>query len=305
MSRYVVHITKTSRPIHLLSPMPTTCHVNRYGITLMEVLISIGILSVGLASVMALVPAGGNEARRALIADRRASLAANAIADAIARGILNPAKWSPIGSAPFRVGFDPLGGATFPPPIASTFPNGIAGLAAEDVFRSADDLAYDQPDDDDLPALPLYSGGQRVTNGAFSWLATLLPTDVVDHYRLSVVTFHLRPVPPAIPGPFTAAGAAGSSDIALAGLTLSSDDFRETFTRGSPVLLANPAGTSPPVWRTILMPMPQTTGGMITAAELTLDAEVPFAATQVYVYPGAVGVAEKIVTMEGTSPWTL
>ena len=302
-----MHNTKTSHPMHVLTPMPTTCHVTRYGITLMEVLISIGILSVGLASVMALVPAGGNEARRALIADRRASLAANAMADAIARGILNPAKWSPIGTVPFRVAFDPLGGATFPPPIASTVLNGIAGLAAQDVFRSADDLAYDHPDDDDAPAVPIYSGGQRATLGSFSWLATLLPVAASDNYRLTVVTFHLRPVPPPIAGALNITAALGSNSIEVTGLSLSNEDFREIFVRGAPILLTDAAGTTFE-WRTILLPMPITSAsGVITEVELLLDMPTPPAVTMtaVYVYPGAVGVTEKIVTLEGTSPWSL
>ena len=69
-------------------PHPT----RRRGITLMEVLISLGILSVGLASVVALIPAGGSQAKLSVIEDRRAALGYAAMADAISRGILNPAQ---------------------------------------------------------------------------------------------------------------------------------------------------------------------------------------------------------------------
>jgi len=285
--------------------MPSLVSPSRTGITLMEVLISIGILSIGLAGVLALIPAGGREAQKALIADRRASLAANAMSDAIARGILNPANWSAVPGQPYAVAFDPLGSAVFPVSVTRIDLTGVVGAAAEEVFRAADDLAYEQPADEDLPALPRYTGGQRITTGAFSWLATLLPAGTTDGYRLSIVTFHLRQVPPTIVTPFAAIGANGSFDIALPTLALSNDDFRETFTRGTPVLLANPTGSTPPVWRTIVLVMPQTTGGAITAADITLDAEVPFVTTQLYAFPGAVGVAEKFITLEGMSPWSL
>jgi hypothetical protein len=284
--------------------MKKPCATSRAGITLMEVLISIGILSIGLASVLALIPAGGNEARRALIADRKASLAANAVADAIQYGILNTSKWSAVPAAPYAIAIDPVGAAAFPAGVSPIVLGGLNGAVAPGVFLGADDVAYQQPDDLDQPAVPVYSGGQRSSTGAFSWLATLLPaaTTTPDMYRLSVVTFHLRPVPPAIPGPFTVTGGTGSVQL-TSGLPLTSDDFRETFTRGSPILVWAPGFT--PVWRTVVAPLPQTTGTVVTGAELMLDGDVPFAATMVYVYPGAVGIAEKLVTLEGVSPWSL
>jgi type II secretory pathway pseudopilin PulG len=279
---------------------------SRRGITLMEVLISIGILSIGLASVLALIPAGGHEARRALVADRKASLAANGLTDAINYGILDSSRWRtiPAGPAPYAIAVDPVGAAAFPPNVTPIVLGGLDASAAPAVFLGADDLAYEQPDDLDQPALPLYSGGQRVTTGAFSWLATLLPASGMtpDVYRLSIVTFHLRPVPPAIPGPFAVTGGARSVQL-TSDLQLSIDDFRETFTRGSPILLWAPATT--PVWRTIVAPLPQTSGTVVTGAELMLDSDVPFTPTMVYVYPGAVGIAEKLVSLEGVSPWSL
>jgi len=277
---------------------------SRAGITLMEVLISIGILSIGLASVLALIPAGGNEARRALIADRKAALAANALSDAIHYGILDTSNWSAVPTAPYAIAIDPIGAAAFPVNVSPIVLSGLNATVAPGVFLGADDLAYEQPNDLDQPAVPVYSGGARPSTGAFSWLATLLPagSTTTDMYRLSVVTFHLRPVPPTIPGPFSVTGVTRSVQL-TSGLPLTTDDFRETFTRGSPVLLWAPAFT--PVWRTIVAPLPQTTGTVVTGAELMLDADVPFNPTMVYVYPGAVGIAEKLLTLEGMSPWSL
>jgi len=60
----------------------------RRGITLLEVLIAIGILAIGLTSVVALVPAGKSQAARAIVLDRASVLAANALADAATFGLL-------------------------------------------------------------------------------------------------------------------------------------------------------------------------------------------------------------------------
>ena len=63
---------------------------SRRGVTLLEVLIAIGILAVGLTSVVSLVPAGRSQAARAVVLDRAGVLAANALADAATFGLLRP-----------------------------------------------------------------------------------------------------------------------------------------------------------------------------------------------------------------------
>ena len=63
---------------------------DRRGITLMEVLISIGILAVGLTSVVSLVPAGQSQAARAVILDRAAAAVANGLQDAVTFGLTKP-----------------------------------------------------------------------------------------------------------------------------------------------------------------------------------------------------------------------
>ena len=66
-----------------------TLHSPR-GITLMEVLIAIGILAVGLTSVVSLVPAGQSQAARAVILDRAATTVANGLQDAVTYGLTRP-----------------------------------------------------------------------------------------------------------------------------------------------------------------------------------------------------------------------
>jgi len=75
-------------------------HAKRNAITLLEVLIAIGILSVGLASVFALIPAARHLSGIALTYDRSAVLAENAINDFLTRGFHNPRTWVPSPLAP-------------------------------------------------------------------------------------------------------------------------------------------------------------------------------------------------------------
>ncbi|MFM7245055.1 MAG: hypothetical protein ACKO40_12900 [Planctomycetaceae bacterium] len=161
----------------------------RPGISLLEVLISMGILTVGLLSVLALVPAGKSQAVKATIYDRSAVMASNVAADLIARGLLRTSSWKTgKGNAPIAV-FDPLysGANTFPggawPPVMSSGSttsiallvdaattgtsaawvtgSGVAGRLAplqavcDLLYRSEDDILYTLdkvgPDDPPLP----------------------------------------------------------------------------------------------------------------------------------------------------------
>src|SRR3972149_4361023 len=63
------------------------------GITLTEVLISMGILTLGLLGVAALFPVGGFYMQKAEIADNGSAIAQSALADIVARGMLDPDTW--------------------------------------------------------------------------------------------------------------------------------------------------------------------------------------------------------------------
>jgi Tfp pilus assembly protein PilV len=121
---------------------PTLPHArsstSRHGISLLEVLISMGILTVGLLSVLALVPAGKSQAVKATIYDRSAVMASNVAADLIARGLLRTSSWKTgTAAAPIAV-FDPLysgsnkvvvaSGTTDWPPLSSGTTTGISLL---------------------------------------------------------------------------------------------------------------------------------------------------------------------------------
>ena len=65
----------------------------RSAITLTEVLISMGILALGLLGVAAMFPVGGYYMQRAEIADRGSQIGQAAMSDLLARGMLNPRAW--------------------------------------------------------------------------------------------------------------------------------------------------------------------------------------------------------------------
>ena len=91
----------------------------RAGITLMEVLISIGILAVGLTAVITIIPAAGSQAQKALTESTKANAGLAAMGDAITRGILTlspnaiPCVVDPIGNNAFAgLGLATLDGLT-------------------------------------------------------------------------------------------------------------------------------------------------------------------------------------------------
>jgi hypothetical protein len=65
----------------------------RRAISLTEVLISMGILTVGLLGVAALFPVGGFYMQKAEVADRGSAIAQAVMSDIVARGMLNPGSW--------------------------------------------------------------------------------------------------------------------------------------------------------------------------------------------------------------------
>ena len=181
-------------------PISSRCR----GVTLLEVLVSLGILSIGLACVVALLPAGASEAKKAMDDDRRAAVAAAATADAITRGILNPATWNQVIPNRYAIIVDPLGGNG----LANTNPGtgltavtigtfGAGTAAADEVFRSQDDPVYEAEQSNDEPPVPRFdtSAGKRASKGNFSWLATLVPATndaLPQFFRLSVIACNRR-----------------------------------------------------------------------------------------------------------------
>ena len=277
--------------------MNSKTNTSRAGITLMEVLISIGILSVGLTAVITIIPAAGSQSQKALTESTKANVGLAALDDAITRGILEPP-----ATPPFVI--DPIGNA-----LGSALPSTVlpletldglsSGIAADEVFRSQDDVVYtlDNSGQEGPPEPLFYTGAtKRTSEGVYSWLATLVPQGG-ENYLLSVVSFHRRDqTPPTSQNVTNVSG--NAITCSWAG---TNGSFRETFPRGSVVLLHDTAGPTWE-WRRIIFP----SFGDGSTCQLMFDADVTVnaATTTVYAFNGAVGVAERLVRLEGTSPWS-
>ena len=72
----------------------------RSGISLTEVLISMGILTLGLLGVAALFPVGGFYMQKADISDRGSAIAQSVMSDIVSRGMLNPRAWYVMSPSP-------------------------------------------------------------------------------------------------------------------------------------------------------------------------------------------------------------
>jgi hypothetical protein len=172
------------------------------GITLLEVLISIGILSVGLASVISLIPAGGLQASRAILLDRGSAFAANLLADAATFGMLSPECVQNMGTYTF---FDPDSSMDY---LRGTQRGQLkarglfsvqtdvitAGPSYERLaLQARDDIRVTPPRSDDEPPTNNFDGNVvRSFDGRFTALLGLSGTAAGVPQTMSAVIFHRR-----------------------------------------------------------------------------------------------------------------
>jgi hypothetical protein len=287
-----------------------TAPLTRRGITLLEVLIAIGVLAIGLTSVVALVPAGRSQASRAVILDRAANLGANAAADAVTFGLLKRDALHNAGNSDYM--FDPFGAGSYlrrtdhqdppgPPlaiPLARLKRQGVYALAADDAVapnavtrlfsESRDDIVVNPDVSADDPPLSLLTDGVWSFSGRMSCIIHVTPAPVP---RLSVVVFHARDAStPAIEGQVNglqltipAANLAGRRfrDVVKPGVVLW-DEGSNRFRQATTVTL-DPSGNQAFV---------SLTGG---------DIPNP---TIVQVLPDSVGLVERVITLETTGPYS-
>jgi type II secretory pathway pseudopilin PulG len=299
--------------------MRHTDHPLPRGITLMEVLISLGILSVGLLSILSLIPAGRSQAVKATVYDQATATANNALADIVSRGFLDPSRFvlSP------RTKIDFLGDAAGVP-IQGSFTSITSQTAAKipinsptvpfAIHAAGDDRAYTTTGADDPPQ-PTLVDGIPLAENKFTWLATiqdsaggpLSSTNPGTYALLSVVVFHRRSLTADGGRAYsitTPASNVNGTTLTITSATASTDDG-EYLRSGAVVMIDNNGIYS---WRRVLMAALQKTANLTLAvAEVTVDGPgiTPGATVSIYAYKGAVELAERIVRLEGDSPWSL
>jgi len=172
--------------------------------SLLEVLAAIGVLSIGLLGLAALLPIGRYTIAEATKADHAGNCGRAALRDVVIRRMLDSSNWSNNqlpGKGAFLI--DPLGvtnGLTGK--FASSLPrlslNNITNIdQAKQVFMATDDLIVQLPEEMNPPQ-PV---GRPTTNpthkGDYSWFLTVVPTpNNPTRFTVSVVVCCKRDFPP-------------------------------------------------------------------------------------------------------------
>jgi hypothetical protein len=268
---------------------------SRRGITVLEVLIAIGILAVGLASVAAIIPAAGSQGARAVILDRAAVHAANVLADAATFGLLRNSgtSWLGLTLSGSVVVLDlagtgltsATGGTTRAAGTFSTDTSAAAPAAAMRLFlESGDDVVVTAPATEDDPPTNRVIDGARGFTGRTTSLLCISGTGS-GPFRASVVVFHGRD-----PGTLAVAGTLTNSALTFtppAGRT-ATDLIRPG------VVLWDPAGGR---FHQAVAASPNTDG---SAFFVTLGSGTALATGifNVEILPDSVGLAERVFTPE-------
>jgi len=296
----------------------------RRGITLMEVLISIGIIAIGLTSVMSLIPAGKSEAGKALVYDRASTMAMNGLADAVTFGLTRPDSIIATSSTVATIVFDAdaslitvsatvatvatLGAIKSSGVLSAPAPldNTPAVPAIQKLFlQGRDDIIYNRPaTDDDLPTNS-FINGIRGFEGRMTTLIAITEADTGtpplaagDLATLSVIVFHNRDTAtPIVSGTTSSAGLITVTAASLpAGRTLKS------VLRPGAVLYYVDTVRNRLRFAQLSMAAVDTNTG---DAYVTFSGRpIPSASTTpIYILVDSVGLAEQTVSLEGPSPF--
>jgi len=281
----------------------------RRGITVLEVLISIGILAIGLTSVLAIVPAAKSQSARAVILDRASTLAANVLADAATFGLLRDGALNPALTLPNQIAIiDPAVTASY---ASATIPaatlvqpalrnagifSGTATANAPPAYHRLftegrdDVLLGDPPTPDDLPTHFFVDGARAFQGRITALLALAPPTAPPRNGTLSVVVFHNRDVSqPVVEGMLQGVELTIQAANVPAGRT-----FRE-LVRPGVVIYA--AGRFHQVMSAATPPLGTPTSAYVTTSTgMTFPSGPP--GTPMALFPDSVGLAERPYTPE-------
>jgi len=282
----------------------------------MEVLIAIGILSIGLTSVVAILPAGRKQAAKAILYDRASLLAANALADAVTTGVCREHS---LNWAAATVSVDPIGdwdptsawsGVTAPTAatwrqtgvFARTGDTLVASPAAvaRQVSQARDDLEFTPASNEDDPPLYLAIDGARAYTGRFScaFLRTKIEPGATvsagEMARLAVVVFHNREA--AAADAFVAASLASG----LLTVTPPAGKTLADVVRPGAVFFNSGGANGQKLHQITSAALSGSTTAFVTHTGTDLGA----GPTTVALLLDSVGLAERIVTIEGTEEFT-
>jgi len=284
------------------------------------VLISIGILAIGLTSVISLIPAGKSEAGKAVVLDRVTAMAANGLADAMTIGLTRPDSFVPASvSGSASLVFDPLG-SVIPGTqalllkqagvLASSSSAATVATAVTNLFaQGRDDLVYAQPvAEDDLPSNS-FLNGSRGFNGRMTNLFALsrsgsgsfTPGDIVT---LSVVVFHNRDSStPVVTGIWNNTGT-----LTVDTTTLPADRSVKSVVRPGTVVYCPDANTPPLRFAQLAMASVDADGSKVYATFSGRQPTTPSLSwpdgSQVSILVDSVGLAEWMVPLEGSGPYS-
>lgn len=195
------------------------------GVSLIEILVAIGIVSVGLLGSLALITAGQHQASQGIISDRTGEVGRNSHREFKIRDMNNPANWVGAnggsivqgkwewgggGAAPVAVVIDPwavaqrnanvFGLPGIPRISLRASPTATAAMSlqqARHIFEASDDLTFIRPEKGfHLPQQEILNG-QRVADNDFSWAAMIarMPEAGNNMYRLSILVYYRRNIP--------------------------------------------------------------------------------------------------------------
>jgi type II secretory pathway pseudopilin PulG len=298
------------------SPNTSLAIESRRGITLMEVLISIGIIAIGLTSVMSLIPAGKSEAGKAVVYDRASTMAMNGLADAITFGLTRPESIIATSSTVATLVFD--ANASLPAAVSTVATAGAikssgvlsgpsdttaAALAIQKlVLQGRDDVVYTRPATDDGLPTNSFINGIRSFEGRMTSLIALTEADTGtpplspgDLVTLSVIVFHNRDTAASVvPGTISSAG--------LVNLTPPAGRTLKSVIRPGTVLYYVDTARNRLRFAQLSMAAVDTNTG---DAYVTFSGRpIPGAVTTpIYILVDSVGLAEQTVSLEGPSPF--
>lgn len=285
---------------------------NRRGITLMEVMISIGILAIGLTSVLSIIPAGKSEVSRALVYDRATALAANALADAATFGLLKPDSFSSV--SPSIAIFDPTLGSGLATGTATLKPSGIfssatsaaltgsnAAIVLRQIAQGRDDVSYKAPANDDaLPTNQFPAVGPRAFQGRMSCILAVTgtaPLAAGNFATLSAIVFHNRDLSSSAASYAMGTCDASSSTIAIDTTTVPADRTLREVVRAGTVLFS-PATNS--FHQLSMAAIDETTSNVF----VTFSGSQASGGSTIQILLDSVGLAEQTIMLEGPGPWS-